>query len=220
MQPEADLLTTFLDDVPQSVLGPLTDNGKVLGTIIFALAFGLACATSANAKSLRQGTWSKLLLVCLVRILHWVITLVPLAVSGIIASIASIAQGFAALPFIGPLHPERAPGAVAARLLLPHAHPLRLLGASVLRAAGVRDALVMAFSTASSTATMPVTLFLSHGTRGAALCRCGVFVREPPRLMKLQAFVVSTEHPIDDGAVKVQVHVEPGAEAMDARTGS
>ncbi len=42
MQSKAGPLTIFLDNVPKSVLGPLTDDGKVLGVIFLALAFGLA----------------------------------------------------------------------------------------------------------------------------------------------------------------------------------
>ena len=47
-----------------------------------------------------------------------------------------------------------------------------------------------------------------------ALHHCGVFVREPPSLMKLHAFVLSTEHAINDGAVEMQV-IERGAEPME-----
>ena len=53
-----------------------------------------------------------------------------------------------------------------------------------------------------------------HTRSHLALHRCGVFVREPPSLMKLQAFL-STEHAIEDGAVEMQVGIERGAEAMD-----
>lgn len=156
VQPKADPLTTFLDNVPKSVLGPLTDNGKVLGVIFLALAFGLALRHERERKVATPGDLVELLLACLVRILHWVITLVPLAVFGIIASIAGT-QGFA---------PFRSLGFFILGVLLAlslHAcyYLTRIRFGSwarplyVLR--GVRDALVMAFSTASSTATMPVT---------------------------------------------------------------
>src|SRR4051812_17810875 len=36
-----DPLTQFLDNVPKSVLGPLSDNGSVLGVIFIAVAFGV-----------------------------------------------------------------------------------------------------------------------------------------------------------------------------------
>src|SRR5688572_13827099 len=37
-----DPLTLFLDNVPRSLLGPLGDEGKVLGVIVIAVAFGIA----------------------------------------------------------------------------------------------------------------------------------------------------------------------------------
>ncbi len=153
---EADPLAVFLDNLPRSVLGPLTDNGKVLGVIVLALAFGLALRHERERKIQNAGDLVELLLACLVRILHWVIALVPLAVFGIIASIVG-RQGF---------EPFRALGLFILCVLLAlslqacyyltrirfgsWARPLHVLR-------GARDALVMAFSTASSTATMPVT---------------------------------------------------------------
>lgn len=100
VRPKADPLTTFLDNVPRSVLGPLTDDGKVLGVIILALAFGLALRHERERKVATPGDLVELLLACLVRILHWVITLVPLAVFGIIASIVGT-QGFAPFRSLG-----------------------------------------------------------------------------------------------------------------------
>ena len=88
--------------------------------------------------------------------MHWVIDLVPLAVFGLVASIVGT-QGFA---------PFRALGAfvlaVLLALLLQAAYYLaRIRLGSWVRPLvllrGARDALVMAFSTASSTVTMPVT---------------------------------------------------------------
>ncbi|NDD59652.1 MAG: dicarboxylate/amino acid:cation symporter, partial [Chlamydiae bacterium] len=35
-------VTQFLDNIPKSILGPFTDDGKVIGVIIIALAFGVA----------------------------------------------------------------------------------------------------------------------------------------------------------------------------------
>ncbi len=155
-QPKTDPLATFLDNVPKSVLGPLTDNGKVLGVIVLALAFGLALRHERERRIEGAGDLVALALACLVRILHWVILLVPLAVFGIIASIAGT-QGF---------EPFRALGLFILCVLLALSlqtfyYLIRIRWGSwarplyVLR--GMRDALVMAFSTASSTATMPVT---------------------------------------------------------------
>jgi DAACS family dicarboxylate/amino acid:cation (Na+ or H+) symporter len=151
-----DLLQQFLDNIPQSVLGPLTDNGKVIGVIFWALAFGVALKRFAQRPLQNVQDWVDLGLEALIVILHWIIDVVPLAVFGLVASIVG-AQGFA---------PFRALGAFIVAVLvglLVQAcyYLLRVRFASWVRPfaliAGCRDALVMAFSTGSSTVTMPVT---------------------------------------------------------------
>jgi DAACS family dicarboxylate/amino acid:cation (Na+ or H+) symporter len=91
-----------------------------------------------------------------IRVLHWVIALVPFAVFGKVASIVG-QSGF---------QPFRALGMFVLAVLCALAiqalyYLVRIrLGSWVRPRAllrGIRDALVMAFSTASSTATMPVT---------------------------------------------------------------
>jgi DAACS family dicarboxylate/amino acid:cation (Na+ or H+) symporter len=151
-----DLLQQFLENVPQSLLGPLSDNGKVIGVIFLALAFGIALRRQARRPI---GTVKDVIdigLDTLVTLLHFVIDLVPLAVFGLVASIVG-SQGF------GPL---RALGAfilavLVALLVQAGYYLLRIRLGSWVRPLqllrGGRDALVMAFSTASSTVTMPVT---------------------------------------------------------------
>jgi DAACS family dicarboxylate/amino acid:cation (Na+ or H+) symporter len=150
------LLDQVLENVPRSVLGPLTDGGKVMGVIFLAIAFGVAFRRLKNEP---VGTLAELVDVCfraLITILHWIIEVIPLAVFGIVARIIAV-EGFHAFVGLGAFVI-----AVLIALALQMAYYLtRIRFASwarpmfVLR--GVRDALVMAFSTASSTATMPVT---------------------------------------------------------------
>ena len=150
-----DVVKQLLDNVPDSLLRPFVEN-RVLGVVLIALAFGIA------ARSL-QGDQRKLArdivglgFETVLRVLHWVIALVPLAVFGKVASIIGT-HGF---------HPFLALGkfvlAVIVALLLQSAYYLvRIRLGSWVRPAlllrGTRDALVMAFSTGSSTVTMPVT---------------------------------------------------------------
>jgi Na+/H+-dicarboxylate symporter len=151
-----DLLGQFLDNVPQSLLGPLTDQGKVLGVILLALGFGAALRRFAPRPITNVKDLVDIGLEVLVALLHWVIDLVPLAVFGLVASIVG-EQGFG---------PFRALGAfivaVLVGLLLQACYYLiRVwLGSWVRPLAllrGCSDALLMAFSTGSSTVTMPVT---------------------------------------------------------------
>ena len=149
-------LDQFLDNIPRSLLGPFTDDGKVISVILIALALGVALRP-LRGHSIR--TVSDLVEVgfqTALRVLYWIIELVPLGVFGIIASIVGT-KGFADFAALGYFVL-----AVLIALLLQAAWYLgRIRWKSWARPrhvmGGMRDALVMAFSTASSTATMPVT---------------------------------------------------------------
>ena len=151
-----DPLTQFLDNIPKSVLGPLGDNGNVLGVIFLALAFGVVLRRLRRSPIRTVEDAVNLGFEAFLVILHWVIDLVPLGVFGIVASIVGT-QGFQ--PFV-------ALGWLVASVLIALAlqttyYLVRIRLGSWVRPVdllrGTRDALVMAFSTASSTATMPVT---------------------------------------------------------------
>jgi Na+/H+-dicarboxylate symporter len=143
-------------NVPKSLLGPLGDKQNIIGVIIVAVAFGLALRgvkskPISNVQNLVEVAYDVLLIV-----LHWVIQLVPIGVFAIVAKVVGT-EGFA---------PFKAMAAfilavLLALLLQALWYLLRIRFFSwvkpldVLR--GTRDALAMAFSTDSSTATMPVT---------------------------------------------------------------
>ena len=152
----ANPLALFLENVPKSLLGPLGDDGKVIGVIFIAVAFGMALRKERERPLGTVGHLVELFLESLIKILHWIIALVPFAVFGIVASIVGT-QGFAQFKALGifVLCVLLALTIQAAYYLIrirfgSWVSPLQLLR-------GGRDALVMAFSTASSTATMPVT---------------------------------------------------------------
>jgi DAACS family dicarboxylate/amino acid:cation (Na+ or H+) symporter len=154
-------LEKFLDSVPKSLLGPLTDSGNVLSVILLAVAFGIALRGLRHQPVATVEDLVTVGLDCLVVILHWIVDVVPLAVFGVVASIIGT-KGFGDFVALG--------GFVVAVLIAlslqavyyltrvrigSWVRPLDLLR-------GTRDALVMAFSTASSTATMPVTYECLH----------------------------------------------------------
>ena len=151
-----DVLGQVLENVPKSLLGPLTDEGKVIGVILIALAFGLALRSMPSVKTKPIVDLVEVLMQAFVKILHWIIEVVPLAVFGIVASLVG-EKGFA---------PFRALGAfvvavIAALILQAIYYLVRIRFGSwvrpmhLLRNTG--DALVMAFSTSSSVVTMPLT---------------------------------------------------------------
>lgn len=152
----ADPLAQFFDSVPKSILGPFSDNGAVMGVIFIAVAFGIALRGLKTHEVRTVEDLVHVALTSLVTILHWIIDVVPLAVFGVVASIVGV-KGFHDFLALG--------GFVVAVLLalalqaLYYAARVRL-GSWVSPLAllsGTRDALLMAFSTGSSTATMPVT---------------------------------------------------------------
>ncbi|MBL8849242.1 MAG: dicarboxylate/amino acid:cation symporter [Planctomycetaceae bacterium] len=152
----ADPLGQFLDNVPRSLLGPFTDNGKVIGVILIALALGIALRRLQGPRRLLVIDLVGVAFDTLLVLLHWIIEVIPLAVFGIVASIVGT-SGFSKFVALGGF----VAAVIVALLLQTTYYLLRIRGGSWVRPAdvlrGMRDALVMAFSTASSTATMPLT---------------------------------------------------------------
>ena len=145
-----------IDNIPKSLIGPLGDKPNVIGVIVIACAFGVALRAQksraiANVQDIVEVAYQ-----ALVSVLHWIIDLVPIGVLSIVAKVVGT-EGFG---------PFKAMAAFIVAVLLALAiqacwYLLRIRFFSwcrprdVLR--GMRDSLLMAFSTGSSTATMPVT---------------------------------------------------------------
>ncbi|WP_425398017.1 dicarboxylate/amino acid:cation symporter [Aeoliella sp.] len=149
-------LAMLIENVPKSILGPLAGRQNIIGVILIAVAFGIAMRgvksrEIATVRDLVEVAYDTLLVV-----LHWIIQLVPIGVFAIVAKVVGV-EGFGKFYAMGAFVL-----AVCIALFLQAVwYMLRIQYFSwarpmdVLR--GVRDALVMAFSTDSSTATMPVT---------------------------------------------------------------
>ncbi len=150
------------DMVPESIVKPLVDN-NVLQLIFVALAFGIilrgikakqVATGAADYKPIEQTI--SVLFDAVVGILHWVIQLVPLAVFGIVAKTVAL-EGFEPFQKLGALVI-----AVLVGLFLQACYYLvRIkIGSWVTPMQFLRqasDPLITAFSTASSTVTMPIT---------------------------------------------------------------
>jgi DAACS family dicarboxylate/amino acid:cation (Na+ or H+) symporter len=150
-----DPLTQLLDNIPSSLLRPLVD-GNVIGVIFVAVAFGIAARSLHPAKQRSMLSALEIGFTLILKVLHWVIALVPLAVFSKVAFVVGT-QGFKPFVALGWF----IVAVIAALVLQAVYYLVRIRFASwvhpwkLLR--GMRDALAMAFSTASSTATMPVT---------------------------------------------------------------
>jgi Na+/H+-dicarboxylate symporter len=150
------------DIIPDSVVKPLVDN-NVISLIFVGLAFGIVLRAIKTEQINRGQTEylaieqvTGLLFDAVIRILHWVIALVPIAVFGIVAKTIAL-QGFAPFKSLGSFVL-----AVIVALLLQAAYYLTRVkfGSWVSPQRFIKggsDALITAFSTASSTATMPIT---------------------------------------------------------------
>jgi DAACS family dicarboxylate/amino acid:cation (Na+ or H+) symporter len=153
---QTDPVQQILDNVPGSLLGPFTDNGKITSVILIAVALGIAMRRLPAERFRTAADLVTTAFDVLLIMLHWIIEIIPLAVFGIVASIVA-KSGFARFVDLGMFVVSVLVG-LALHLTY---YLLRIRFFSWCRPLpvlkGMRDALVMAFSTASSTATMPVT---------------------------------------------------------------
>jgi Na+/H+-dicarboxylate symporter len=151
-----DPVQQVLDNVPKSFVGPFTDDGKITSVIMIAVAIGIAVRRLPVERFKAASDLVAVGFDVLLIVLHWVIELIPLAVFGVIASIVAL-EGFDAFFRLGMFVVSVLVG-LALHLTY---YLVRIRFGSWCRplavVRGMRDALVMAFSTASSTVTMPVT---------------------------------------------------------------
>ncbi len=156
---KTDAVAELLKNIPKSLFGPLGDEGRILAVICLALAFGIALKRLQREAMPGIEIVDRLINVtfaALVIVLHWILEIIPLAAFGIVAAVIGT-KGFGAFLGLGAFVL-----AVLVALALQTAYYLlRIRAGSWVRPIqllrGTRDALVMAFSTGSSTATMPVT---------------------------------------------------------------
>ncbi|MCA9183868.1 MAG: cation:dicarboxylase symporter family transporter, partial [Planctomycetales bacterium] len=155
-EPAANPFDQLLGSLPRSLLGPLGDRQNVIGVIIIAIAFGVALRDAKAAPITNITDLVEVAYRTLIVVLHWIIELVPIGVACIVAAVIGT-EGFGAFVNLGAFVVAVlvALGLQTAWYLVrihyfSWASPLQVLR-------GIRDALLMAFSTDSSTATMPVT---------------------------------------------------------------
>jgi Na+/H+-dicarboxylate symporter len=148
-------LTQLLDNIPSSVVRPLVEN-NVIGVIIIAVALSLAARKLGGPRKEEILRVLETAFDLILIVLHWIIALVPLAVFCKVAFVVG-SQGFKPFVALGWF----IVAVLVALALQAMYYLVRIRTASWVRPLnllkGTRDALAMAFSTASSTATMPVT---------------------------------------------------------------
>ncbi|MEI9952920.1 MAG: cation:dicarboxylase symporter family transporter [Pseudomonadota bacterium] len=127
-QPEnkTDLLSQFLENIPNSLLGPFVEN-RVIGVVLIAVAFGVAARALPGPQRKLAEDLASLGFSCILTVLSWVLAFVPLAVFGKVASIVGV-SGFRAFAAIGMFVIAVLLALAIQGRLLPGAHPLRAPG--------------------------------------------------------------------------------------------
>jgi proton glutamate symport protein len=169
------LIGIFLRMVPTNIFGALADNGEILQVIFFGLILGAAITRVGGEPGTRLRETFDAAFSAMTRVAEWVLILIPIGVIVLIARVVG-ASGFSQfrplLLFMGTvvlglvIH-----GTVVLPLLLwvaGRVHPGRW-------ARAVLPALLTAFSTSSSSITLPVTL-RSVQERGRVSNRTASFV--------------------------------------------
>ncbi|HAJ04359.1 MULTISPECIES: dicarboxylate/amino acid:cation symporter [unclassified Brevundimonas] len=147
----------FLDMIPSNVITAAADN-QILPVMVFALIFGIGMVMAkSRATDQLQETLQGLLEV-MMKLINAVIKLAPIAIAALMFNLAAV-FGWDLLIRLG-AYAGVAVGAMAIHMFI--VYPLLVMifgGMNPLKfARGVREPFVVAFSTASSNATLPVAI--------------------------------------------------------------
>jgi len=147
----------FLDMIPSNVITAASDN-QILPVMVFALIFGIGMVMAkSKATDQLQETLQGLLEV-MMKLINAVIKLAPIAIAALMFNLAAV-FGWDLLIRLG-AYAGVAVGAMAIHMFI--VYPFMVLvfgGMNPLKfARGVREPFVVAFSTASSNATLPVAI--------------------------------------------------------------
>jgi DAACS family dicarboxylate/amino acid:cation (Na+ or H+) symporter len=147
----------FLDMIPSNVITAAADN-QILPVMVFALIFGIGMVMAkSKATDALQETLQGLLEV-MMKLINAVIKLAPIAIAALMFNLAAV-FGWDLLVRLG-AYAGVAVGAMAIHMFI--VYPLLVMifgGMNPLKfARGVREPFVVAFSTASSNATLPVAI--------------------------------------------------------------
>ncbi len=153
-----DIVEIFIRMVPANVFSAASDNGSILGIIFFSLLFGYFITRIGEERGRLLVSFWRGVFEVMTRMTEWVMAFAPIGVFGLVAKVVAKA-GLAAA---GPLAVFAACVLVSLAFHLFVTLPLFIRVAAGLRPwplfSTMAPALLTAFSTASSSATVPVTL--------------------------------------------------------------
>jgi Na+/H+-dicarboxylate symporter len=147
----------FLDMIPSNVVTAAAEN-QILPVMVFALIFGIGMVMAKSAATDRLQESLQGLLEVMMKLINLVIKLAPFAIAALMFNLAAV-FGWDLLIRLG-AYAAVAVGAMAIHMFI--VYPLLVWsfgGMSPLAfARGVREPFVVAFSTASSNATLPIAI--------------------------------------------------------------
>ena len=147
----------FLDMIPSNVITAAADN-QILPVMVFALIFGIGMVMAKSKSTDQLQETLQGLLEVMMKLINAVIKLAPIAIAALMFNLAAV-FGWDLLIRLG-AYAGVAVGAMAIHMFI--VYPLLVMifgGMSPLKfARGVREPFVVAFSTASSNATLPIAI--------------------------------------------------------------
>ncbi|WP_374514581.1 dicarboxylate/amino acid:cation symporter [Brevundimonas sp.] len=147
----------FLDMIPSNVVTAASEN-QILPVMVFALIFGIGMVMAKSPSTDRLQETLQGLFEVMMKLINLVIKLAPIAIAALMFNLAAV-FGWDLLVRLG-AYAAVALGAMAIHMFI--VYPLLVWtfgGMNPLRfASGVREPFVVAFSTASSNATLPIAL--------------------------------------------------------------
>jgi len=147
----------FLDMIPSNVVTAAADN-QILPVMVFALIFGIGMVMAKSSATDRLQETLQGLFEVMMKLINLVIKLAPIAIAALMFNLAAV-FGWDVLVRLG-AYAGVAVGAMAIHMFV--VYPLLVLifgGMNPLKFAnGVKEPFVVAFSTASSNATLPIAL--------------------------------------------------------------
>jgi len=153
-----DIVEIFIRMIPENVFSAASDNGSVLAIIFFSILFGFFITRIGPLHGQLLVSFWKGVFEVMTKMTEWIMTLAPIGVFGLVAKVVAKA-GLAAA---GPLALFAACVLVVLAIHLFVTLPLFIRVATGLSPwplfPAMAPALLTAFSTASSSATVPVTL--------------------------------------------------------------
>lgn len=153
-----DIVEIFIRMIPENVFSAASDNGSILAIIFFSILFGFFITRIGPLHGQLLVSFWKGVFEVMTKMTEWIMTLAPIGVFGLVAKVVAKA-GLAAA---GPLALFAACVLVVLAIHLFVTLPLFIRVATGLSPwplfPAMAPALLTAFSTASSSATVPVTL--------------------------------------------------------------